>query len=570
MKRIDLLNFSEQGNHQELVKLLRSNTQTPEILTQGIFKCIESKNFSETHLYTISLLIEYGADLSFKDSKKLTSLLLACSTSNLPLIKLLLKNKANPFDLDKQSRNCISLSLMNKDQDPISILMELFSFGVDFNSKDINNNSPLHYAAENGHFKSTKFLLSKGAEPNCANNYLDTPLHLAFRADCANVVRVLWPVSDHGAKNFQGKSPVDEMFGYCLEMFKSGNEVSISQQEFEEPGAEVKKDDLVGQCSTCKSFTQVYCLECSQSAFVNNSKAKERERQVLEFASRISELETQNSALKAKISELSSLVQANTPLSAVYLTSFETPSYLNTMNDLNLSICKFVEEYEVFVKSCSQHYQENFEALKFAIEKTFFNEYKIEMFGSFTNGLFLPHSDLDIVVVPSTPELPTNTLEKVCSLVCKMPIVIETTKVFNANFPILKLKTKNGSLIIKIDITVHVSKHKGKECSQLIGYFLGKYPEIKPVFLVLKQLMYVCEFNEPFKGGIGSYALFLMVVYYYQEQVNSKAEESKQFSFIFSGFLDFFTNSFKYNQYIAVNTEWWDNKHFKYREVRNT
>lgn len=570
MKRIDLLNYSEQGNHQDLLNLLKSCKQSPDILTQGIFKCIESKDFSENHLHTISILINHGADLSFKDSKKLTSLMLACYTSNLPLVKLLLNNKANPFDLDKQSRNCISLCLMHRTSDPISILIELYNFGADINNKDINNNSPLHYAAENGHYQCVKFLLNKGADANCANVYLDTPLHLAFRNDCANVVRVLWAGADHGFKNFLGKSPVDGMFGTCLELFKAGNEIAINEEGSEEVGNEVlnevgeNKGD--GRCSTCKSFKQVFCGDCFLNSFVN--KSKEFENQVSGLQFRVNDLETQNLALKVKIQELNELVQVNSPLSGVYLNSFETPNYSKVLDDLNLSICKFLEEYEVFVRSCSQDYLENFEILKLNIEKKF-DKYKVEMFGSFTNGLFLPHSDLDLVVIPDKSDLPISILEKICGLVSKMPIVIETKKVFNANFPILKLNTKNKSLNIKIDITVFVNKHKGKECSQLISYFLGKYPEIKPAFLVLKQLMYVCEFNEPFKRGMNSYGLFLMLVYYYQEQLKSKAEENKQFSFIFVGFIEFFT-TFNYKQYIAVDTEWWDNKQYKYREVKNT
>jgi len=35
---------------------------------------------------------------------------------------------------------------------------------------------------------------------------------------------------------------------------------------------------------------------------------------------------------------------------------------------------------------------------------------------------------------------------------------------------------------------------------------------IKPLILVLKQILKVWGFNEPYNGGLSSYALFLMIV----------------------------------------------------------
>lgn len=38
------------------------------------------------------------------------------------------------------------------------------------------------------------------------------------------------------------------------------------------------------------------------------------------------------------------------------------------------------------------------------------------------------------------------------------------------------------------------------------------------MILVLKQYLKVCQYNDPYFGGISSYALFLMIVSYMQSQ----------------------------------------------------
>lgn len=47
------------------------------------------------------------------------------------------------------------------------------------NAKDEDNNTPLHYAAENGHTMSVRVLLGAGAKLDAKNDLDDTPVHAA-------------------------------------------------------------------------------------------------------------------------------------------------------------------------------------------------------------------------------------------------------------------------------------------------------------------------------------------------------------------------------------------------------
>jgi hypothetical protein len=74
------------------------------------------------------------------------------------------------------------------------------------------------------------------------------------------------------------------------------------------------------------------------------------------------------------------------------------------------------------------------------------------------------------------------------------------------NFPEIMAKP------IKIDITQMTEMHNGLECVQLVKTYLDENKLIEPLILVLKQMLKVWGFNDPYTGGLSSYALFLLIV----------------------------------------------------------
>lgn len=69
-----------------------------------------------------------------------------------------------------------------------------------------------------------------------------------------------------------------------------------------------------------------------------------------------------------------------------------------------------------------------------------------------------------------------------------------------------------------IDITQLTENHNGLECVKLVQDFLKENEVIEPLILVLKQYLKVCQFNDPYYGGISSYALFLLLVSFLQSR----------------------------------------------------
>lgn len=63
-----------------------------------------------------------------------------------------------------------------------------------------------------------------------------------------------------------------------------------------------------------------------------------------------------------------------------------------------------------------------------------------------------------------------------------------------------------------IDITQMTDHHNGLECVKIVQEFLEENEIIEPMILVLKQFLKASSLNNPYFGGLSSYALFLMIV----------------------------------------------------------
>ncbi|KAI5088758.1 non-canonical poly(A) RNA polymerase PAPD5 [Silurus meridionalis] len=135
----------------------------------------------------------------------------------------------------------------------------------------------------------------------------------------------------------------------------------------------------------------------------------------------------------------------------------------------------------------------------------------VEVFGSFSTGLYLPTSDIDLVVFGNWETLPLWTLEEALR---KRNVADENSvKVLDkATVPIIKLT--DAYTEVKVDISFNV--HSGVKAANLIKDFKKKFPVLPYLVLVLKQFLLQRELNEVFTGGIGSYSLFLMAVSFLQ------------------------------------------------------
>ena len=189
------------------------------------------------------------------------------------------------------------------------------------------------------------------------------------------------------------------------------------------------------------------------------------------------------------------------------------------------SLAKDLLDYQIFVSMIIEKNQQIFdiliENLKQATKETL-PDYEVHLYGSHATKLCLPWSDLDVVLISNNenninnnPQILLNHLHE---NIKNKKWVKESKYISSANIPIIKLVTIDEYGNVPIDISIQDSKHFGLKCVELVKNFITQYEYLKPIVLALKNIFKFADLNDPYKGGISSYGLILMIVYFIQRQ----------------------------------------------------
>lgn len=83
--------------------------------------------------------------------------------------------------------------------------------------------------------------------------------------------------------------------------------------------------------------------------------------------------------------------------------------------------------------------------------------------------------------------------------------------------------------------------------------YLRQYPEIKPLYFTVKNLLYTCKLSQLHNAGLGSYALLIMVCAFVQnEYSNTILQEALSLGRLLIDFLKLFGFEFDYYQKCVV------------------
>ncbi|XP_055341519.1 terminal nucleotidyltransferase 4B-like isoform X3 [Paramacrobiotus metropolitanus] len=148
--------------------------------------------------------------------------------------------------------------------------------------------------------------------------------------------------------------------------------------------------------------------------------------------------------------------------------------------------------------------------LRTAVTKRF-PDAVVDYYGSYRTGLYLPTSDIDVVLLSERTALPLYTVKDV--LLQADIGAPESVKVLDrASVPIIKLTDRHTD--VKANVSFNMVS--GLQTAELVLTFLKEYPCLEKLVLVLKQFLQQHGLNESFTGGIGSYALVLLTVSFLQ------------------------------------------------------
>ena len=220
------------------------------------------------------------------------------------------------------------------------------------------------------------------------------------------------------------------------------------------------------------------------------------------------------------------------------------------------------------------------------VDKTIPN-YVVNLYGSHATNLCLPWSDLDLVLIPKINKFENGNNIRINSEkdnLALLSILFENIRneswvkdskfLSKASVPIIKLISIEQYNSISIDISIQDEKHFGIKCVELVKSFIEEYKSLKPIVLAYKNILKIANLNDPYKGGISSYGLILMIVFFLQKQKSSgidisPGENNANLGKLFYEFIRFYSLNFDNSKEIININEGNNTKTFNEFDFHN-
>ncbi|CAO3673578.1 unnamed protein product [Umbelopsis vinacea] len=134
----------------------------------------------------------------------------------------------------------------------------------------------------------------------------------------------------------------------------------------------------------------------------------------------------------------------------------------------------------------------------------------VEVFGSFETRLYLPTSDIDLVLFYDGRDAhdTTKVLSKLAEGLRKQGVTYAVKVISKAKVPIIKFEES----FTGFNIDVSLNTANGVQSAEVVKEMLIQAPALGPLTLIFKHWLGLLELNEVFTGGLGSYAVVLMVM----------------------------------------------------------
>eukprot|EP00474_Spongospora_subterranea_P008660 CRZ09118.1 hypothetical protein [Spongospora subterranea] len=170
------------------------------------------------------------------------------------------------------------------------------------------------------------------------------------------------------------------------------------------------------------------------------------------------------------------------------------------------------------------------------------------VFGSVATRLYLPVSDLDLVVFYDGSDAKLN-LRLLADELQKRGTVSFIEQILSAKVPIIKFTDAQTG--IKVDVCFNVEN--GRSACNLINTFQQDMPALRPLTLFLKYFLQFREMNETYSGGIGSFLLQMMIVSHLQlhpfgssKRLSSPANKNLNLGALLLSFFELYGKVFNY------------------------
>lgn len=201
--------------------------------------------------------------------------------------------------------------------------------------------------------------------------------------------------------------------------------------------------------------------------------------------------------------------------------------------------------------------QELVKRLQRELSKTFIGS-TLHAFGSFGQGIYLPTSDMDLVLLSeefpyngfySFRRNPNNTLRQIASILERRDIADQASIIVitKAKVPIIKFVDK----LTGIHCDLSLDNDSGLKAMETFDSWRRTWPFLPLLLSVLKQWLLMRDLNEVFSGGLGGFSITCMLVSMLQNMTQGETKNFNDGSKLGQLLVDFFNlygNQFNMNK----------------------
>ncbi|KAG0065387.1 hypothetical protein BGZ89_008372 [Linnemannia elongata] len=140
------------------------------------------------------------------------------------------------------------------------------------------------------------------------------------------------------------------------------------------------------------------------------------------------------------------------------------------------------------------------------------SEAKVYAYGSFNTRLYLPGSDMDIVMVMGTEK--PGVLRTLANRIRSKGFGINVEAILQTKVPIVKFQERRTG----IHVDISLNQLDGFKTGDVVQQFLKQMPALQPMTMLIKQFLKSkpVTFCEVHQGGLGSFSVTLLVMSFLQ------------------------------------------------------